>query len=69
MVSKNPKPRENKEPILKRPCELIEDHAGFYILKCSDGKKHIIIDSALSDIPEHVEYLYRKAKKICPDCE
>jgi hypothetical protein len=69
MVDKNPKPRENKEPILKRPCELIGDYPGFYILKCSDGKKHIIIDSVLSDIPEHVEYIYQEAKKICPDCE
>ena len=62
-------PNTERKSILKRPCELIGDYPGFYILKCSDGKKHIIIDSALSDIPEAVEHIYQEAKKICPDCE
>jgi len=69
MNIKNPKPRENKEPILKRPCHVILERASFYILQCSDGKKHIVIDSPLSDIPEAVEHIYQEAKKICPDCE
>ncbi len=53
----------------KRPCRVIEEHASFYILRCSDGKKYIVIDSALSDIPEAVEAIYKRAKEICPDCE
>jgi len=59
------KPREN----LKMPCMVIEEHAGFYILQCTNGKKYVVIDSALSDIPEAVEAIYKRAKEICPDCE
>ena len=53
----------------KRPCKVISDYPGFYILQCADGKKYIVIDSVFSDVDEHVEWLVRKAKEICPDCE
>jgi hypothetical protein len=53
----------------KRPCKVVEEHAGFYILQCADGKKYIVLDTVLSDIPEAVEAIVRRAKEICPDCE
>ena len=53
----------------KRPCKVVGVYPGFYILQCADGKKYIVIDSVFSDVDEHVEWLVRKAKEICPDCE
>ena len=53
----------------KRPCKVVGDYPGFYILQCTDGKKYIVIDSVLSDIPEAVETIARRAKEIYPDCE
>jgi orotidine-5'-phosphate decarboxylase len=53
----------------KRPCKVVGDYPGFYILQCADGKKYIVLDTVLNDIPETVEAIYKRAKEICPDCE
>ena len=62
-------PRSTGKLPWKRPCKVVEEHAGFYILQCADGKKYIVLDTVLSDIPEAVEAIVRRAKEICPDCE
>jgi len=68
-VSRENQPKSTGKLPWKRPCKTIEEHAGFYILQCADGKKYIVLDTVLNDIPEAVEAIVRRAKEICPDCE
>jgi len=67
--SRENQPKSTGKLPWKRPCKVVEEHASFYILQCADGKKYIVLDTVLNDIPEAVEAIYRKAKEICPDCE
>ena len=68
-VSRENQPKSTGKLPWKRPCKVVEEHAGFYILQCADGKKYIVLDDPLSDIPEAAEAIVRRAKEICPDCE